>query len=493
MKPVIAVIIMVAITVVLAAVMYMWAQSFAGDQGSLTTGPQDQEVPAKPTDLHIVARMDVEYVKVDGDLTPIYTLDYTGRYTYELSSQNTVAVLPLPMTTIEDIEIVLNDVEVLNFTVHVDEIRVSLQSGIVNEVEVSYQLQGAERYSHDVPHGRVIDSFYMQLTIDGIDEREALDAGSLNPDRIQKRDGEIIYTWDKKRSLLRDDISIVLPEEKDPYESYGLFLGLMIGLTIIFIVFYQSAITRLGRAVTPEDLVVLITPFILLATGVGLFLLGRNVGVAVGLGIAIFIIMDYLFVFKIYKFKANIEMFSIPVLFAGAVTSYSFLNGYLRTMISSILLVFAILFYVFFSIRYKAILKPGETPVILKERILKLKARTEEEKEGLKSRWRASEDKWQALVGRHEQEIGRLKLTITDLKEKNVKELFVKRHCPYCSDDIDREFTYCPSCGKDVSNVNKCHQCGALIDSSYAHCPNCGDGNPDHLEEAEEVPKAPLP
>ena len=491
MKPVIAIIIMVAITVVLAAVLYVWSQSFASGNESVTTGWQEQEVPARPTDMHIEARMDVEYVKIDGELTPTYTLSYYGRYTYETSSQTTTAILPLPETTIENIWVILNGVQIDHFVVSDDAIRVPLPPGLANEVEVSYRLQGSDEFYHEVPQGRVIDSFYMQLTIDGIDERSALDPDSLNPDRTQKGEGKITYTWDKKMSLLRDDISIVLPEENDPYEAYGLFLGLMTGLTILFLIFYHSAITRLGRAVTSEDLVVLITPFILLAVGVGLFLIGGDVGIALALGLGVFIAMEYLFVFRVFKFKANVEMFSIPLLFAGSAAGYSFLDGYVRTLISAVLLVFAILIYVIFMVRYKAILRPNETPVILKKRLLKQKERAEEEKEAFVRRWSASEERWEAVVGKSEQEIGRLKSTITDLNEKNVKKLFAKRHCPFCSDDIDRKFTFCPSCGKDVSIVVKCDQCGALMDSKYAHCPNCGDRNDDHIEEAEEVPPPP--
>lgn len=490
-SPVIAIVVIVAIMVVLAAVLYVWAQSFAGDQSSATMGYQNQEVPAKPTDLHIEARMDVEHIRVDGDMVPTYTLTYYGRYVYERMSHATTAILPLPDTTIENIWVVLNGVEIDNYLIASDEIRIGLQRNISNEVEISYRLQGAEEYYHDVPKGRVIDSFYMKLTIDGIDERSALDPDSLNPDSTVRKGGEITYTWDKKRSILRDDITIILPEEQDPYEMYALFLTLMVGLTILFLIFYQSAITRLGREVTAEDLTMLIIPFILLGVGVGLFLVGGSVGLAVAMAMGLFIVMDYLFVFKIYRFKAGVEMFSIPLLFAGAASSYSFMTGPIRTMMTGVLIVFAILIYIIFSVRYKAILKPNETPVILKKRLLRQKEKRELEQEAFVRKWNESESRWNDIVADNEVEIGKLKGTITDLKEKNIKELFAKRHCPYCSDDIDTGFTFCPSCGKDVSIIVKCSHCGGLMDSNYTHCPNCGDRNVYHIEEAEEVPQTP--
>jgi len=61
-SPVIAVILMVAITVVLAAVLYVWAQSFAGEGGSITTIAWSVSVEG---DNYIIEIIDVASERLD--------------------------------------------------------------------------------------------------------------------------------------------------------------------------------------------------------------------------------------------------------------------------------------------------------------------------------------------------------------------------------------------------------------------------------------------
>jgi len=61
-SPVIAVILMVAITVVLAAVLYVWAQSFAGDTGGITTIAWSVSVEG---DNYIIEIIDVQSESLD--------------------------------------------------------------------------------------------------------------------------------------------------------------------------------------------------------------------------------------------------------------------------------------------------------------------------------------------------------------------------------------------------------------------------------------------
>ncbi len=48
---------------------------------------------------------------------------------------------------------------------------------------------------------------------------------------------------------------------------------------------------------------------------------------------------------------------------------------------------------------------------------------------------------------------------------------FDHQHCPYCDEQIGREFLRCPNCQRRLKEP--CHNCGKPLDPEWALCPYC--------------------
>ena len=61
--------------------------------------------------------------------------------------------------------------------------------------------------------------------------------------------------------------------------------------------------------------------------------------------------------------------------------------------------------------------------------------------------------------------------------------------CKYCGAEVPDGSKFCPSCGKDLSNVRKCVKCGEIIDDDATFCPHCGAEQPLYDEKKSNMPK----
>jgi hypothetical protein len=52
-------------------------------------------------------------------------------------------------------------------------------------------------------------------------------------------------------------------------------------------------------------------------------------------------------------------------------------------------------------------------------------------------------------------------------------------HCPYCGRELEMDFSFCPDCGRDASQVQQCKNCGHKqflpSDQEKIYCLNCGE------------------
>ena len=57
-------------------------------------------------------------------------------------------------------------------------------------------------------------------------------------------------------------------------------------------------------------------------------------------------------------------------------------------------------------------------------------------------------------------------------------------NCKYCGAELPNDARFCPSCGKDLSNLRTCVKCGKIIDDDAIFCPYCGAEQPEYLEDS---------
>lgn len=54
----------------------------------------------------------------------------------------------------------------------------------------------------------------------------------------------------------------------------------------------------------------------------------------------------------------------------------------------------------------------------------------------------------------------------------------IQSHCPYCARELAQDYTFCPGCGHDTSDVHRCEQCGHIqfipLEANTSYCVQCG-------------------
>lgn len=78
-------------------------------------------------------------------------------------------------------------------------------------------------------------------------------------------------------------------------------------------------------------------------------------------------------------------------------------------------------------------------------------------------------------------ESGESILEITNLRKPEAgaiarelgKHEVVRRHCPKCSGELDKDYTFCPNCGASLKKI--CPKCGKTLLKDSISCPLCGD------------------
>ena len=469
-NPIIAIILMVAITVVLGGVLYVWVTSLSStSDGSMEGYREDmgvQAVPVEPTGMEISSILDVEYVIIEGDLLCIYTLHYTANFNYESSETLTYTEIPLPHGSVEDITVRLNGEYMEKPPVEDNMIKLTLPSYWENEVIVSYTAFGKDDYNHEIPKNKLID-FVMTLELRGVDydSEEDLSKNCLTPDTIRNSDDKIVMEWDKPNAILKKDIVIKLPDRSNPLDDYGAFLLVLVLLMIVFPLFYFKSFNRMGLEMKTEYLAFLGTPIIILYMILGISLVYLASIYAVPLAMLCYFIAAFITQKKMVPLeKGFVELLMFPYLTVVFVAVTLFFWDHNGLVVGTVFLILAIIILLNLFRKYK----PPKIEIQDKDFVDNIYK--------LKLDYNDASDK-----------IEKLEQENTTLRAIKKSEIFEKRFCQHCGSKIGPKFEFCPICGKDLKKIKQCSDCGIMVPLKSEFCPNCGAGfAPNKFERVDE-------
>lgn len=446
----IGVVLMVLITVALAAVSYVWVSGFMGAGGGAAPAWYKQEVPAEPESMVIYSVLDCEYVKIGDKLVPVYTLHYNATFTYNTHS-NANAYIPLPSGSVENLAVKLNNV-LIKPNIQSYKIVLDLPAG-KNTVYISYTTRGSYEYSHSVPKGRLMERFYMKLEIKNIKYDRNLPSECLEPDKDYISDGNTVFEWDKKDAVLRKEIIVKLPEWKNPFDTYLSLLPWVFLLLFLLGLFYYEAFRRTNMQLNLESFGFLMVPFILLMLSIPALVV--HIGAEWAVGFSLVFAVAAMFVIKkkvLMVSKAFFDIFLLPTLALISVCAFVTVSAPYAGTIGIACIILSVLVGVKF---FKENRGPKEK-ISIDSLLMKIQSLSDEKKQVetvLESE-------------RREKEI---------LGERIKKGVFAKNFCPHCKSAVKPDFDFCPKCGKEIKHIEKCEKCGSLVHSEIeAYCPNCG-------------------
>jgi len=352
-----AITVIVVGTIILCGILYIWVGSLI-ETGMDTSYLEKQEIPSDPTSMNIDALLEMEYVRKEGELQPVFDLSYHATFGYEASNAPTVTYIPLPDASIEDLEVSINGTKIDLPNLVENQVRISLSKETTNKVEIKYKARGSMEYRHTIPKNRFIRHFQMETTIKGINSvswENMLNEG-LSPDSKEREGNTVVLSWDKQNAVLKKDIAVTLPTREDPIDSLGTFLFLLILMMIIELIIFYRASLRLNLKWKNDHLAFLCAPFIITALVVALSLIYFHESFAMLASMILFLPMMLFSLKKMIGMKKGLmETFIILGIGFSFLPVSFFLRSHIRLVAMSFLSICILLLGLNFIRKYKNI------------------------------------------------------------------------------------------------------------------------------------------
>ena len=446
-EPEIATVIMIVITLALAATVYIMVSGL-GNLGSApsASGGMQAKIPSYPKEIIVNANLNYHP-------SGVYDMDYNATYTYYLSAYK-VLFISLPYKNLENLVLKVDGKKVMPDVTSYG-IEIPLDAGN-HTISIGYSAKDLTSLSINIPENRFIENLYIKVDVDGTNVN-ILDESSLKPDNVYSSKNHITYIWRKSNAVLRNDIYLKRPMAENKLDELPTVLAIFVLSGIVFV---ASVYLFKEKFAVDVSYVALLSPVIgpLVAMDLS-FVLGVLFG-AVG-GIAAVIIL-YLRTIKNNRI----------VLLAGVASTFIPLYSvipYGNLVASSAFLIFIVLIAVAYGGKFsysEYLNNVVEEKKRIEENFRKLK----EVSEKLVEEYRAENEFLQAKLK-----------ALTDENQKLLKKLsqeskgFTKNYCPNCGKEISGDFLYCPYCSAKLDILGRCPKCGNMITKDMKYCPSCGE------------------
>jgi flagellin-like protein len=468
LNPVLAVIIMIAITVVLGGTLWASlsqiggvdesAESIKAKSAAYEEDLGKQRLPREPIAIEIYSQMDVEYVLVEYDLICFYTLKYSSTFKYNQTQNIDQVSIPLPKGTIEDLKLIVNGKVIDHPSIADNEIELLLPAGRDNIVVLEYTAYGTDSYSHEIPKNKYLEHFNMKLEILGVDFdfRSDLPKKCLTPDTIENNNEKIVMEWQKPNSIIKKDVFIELPKESNPFINYLYFLPALILLIIFISYFYFEGFVRVKMKFKNEHIGFIIAPMLTLYLIIGIMLVYLESYITVPLALLSFVAITFFIQKRMLQLKKGLKEFFFYQSFSTiSVSIFIFFQNSVGIVLGTIFLILTIFIILNFIKNYK---KP-----------VKLKVKQKHVWDLTKSINVLENERNSAL-----NQVNYLTMENQRLRTMHQNGAYDRKYCINCGTNIDHGFEFCPKCGNELSKIANCSSCNVLLSGKEQFCPNCG-------------------
>jgi len=414
---------------------------------------------------HVQAYLNAHYEEFEGVSATVYELEFHGEYQLGSPDSTFTSVeiyFPFPnnLETLHEVEFLVDGEEPLGVDYSTQGIRWQTQlfSGEEHQITISYRADGANTFTYALPQEQRSD-VDITISVSGL-TGSTTPRSSLPPTVTEtKENGEIII-WDYTNLIADRDIQITLPvhlsfaqrvaQLQDEFRGLAALAPFLVGFSLLSLagVFHLS-----GLRLQLES-------YLLIGFGVALFyplltFLSGLVEVTAAAMLSFLVITALLTIFmRITTDQRRIlwRMVLVLAVFLGFF-SLGILTPWRGIFLTGGSLLLLGLFMVLYARRP---IEPELEPVLLKS--IEVDGATET------NIIEADEEKL-AEATPHP--------VITDEPPNNTAF-----HCPFCGRELQEDFSFCPDCGRDSSQVHQCGNCGheqfVPADIEKIYCLNCG-------------------
>ncbi|MBN1992082.1 MAG: zinc ribbon domain-containing protein [Anaerolineae bacterium] len=419
-----------------------------GDQAAAMLPIQDSRVRAT-----LAAR----YEEQEGVSVTVYDLDFQGEYhlVHTGSATNTIELFfPFPnnLETLHEVRFLVDDEEPANasYTTRGISWQVTLPPGEEHQVIISYQADGANRFSYGLPQDQRVNVDIV-VTVLGLPGSEVPRAFLPTTSSKVTNEGEI-FNWQYPGLIADRDIQLILPTRlsftqrvAQLQDDFSILAGLAPFLVGIFLVTLFGVLRQSRVQLRSEG-------YLLIGCGLALFyplltFLSGLVGATLAAILALLLVSSLLLFFlglavgwrKIW-WRVSLLLFIFLGIFSlGMLTPW---RGLLLTM-GGLLLVGI------FMLLYARRPPPAED--------IELALPSEKE----------------ALIKPESP----LPLTKPEPVSPPAKEP-PTRHCPYCARALADDYHFCPGCGHETASLRRCPHCAQAQfvppELEQVYCLHCG-------------------
>jgi hypothetical protein len=412
---------------------------------------------------HVRAYLKAQQEEFEGVSATIYDLEFYGEYELGTSSNSVVEVelfFPFPsnLETLHEVSFLVDGEEPIGVQYSTQGIRWQTQLFPEEEhiVKVSYFADGANTFTYALPQEQRSD-VDIAIAVSGLTGSTVPRSSLPTTDTEVKEDGETL-TWNYTNLIADRDIQITLPTElsfaqrvaqlQDDFRSMASLAPLFVGLSLLSL----AGVFHLSR------LHLRIESYLLIGCGLALFypmltfLSGLlEVPLAAGLSLLLIIILLLTFIRLTTGYKSMIwRVALVLIVFLGF-----FSLGMLTSWRGILLTVGALMLLGTFMVLYaQRPAEPEPEPI----------SHSEDSNQEVELVPPSQEPPSQPEPAPK---------AILDTPESTVF------HCPYCGRELERDFSFCPECGRDASQVQHCKNCRheqfLPPDQETVYCLYCGE------------------
>jgi hypothetical protein len=413
---------------------------------------------------HVQAHLNAHYEEFEGVSATLYDLEFHGEYLLgspdtPFTSVEMYFPFPANLETLHEVEFLVNGEEPLSVEYSTEGIRWETQlfSGEEHRITISYHADGANTFTYALPQEQRSD-VDITITISGL-TGSTTPRSSLPPTITEtKEDGEIIV-WDYTNLIADRDIQITLPTQlsfaqrvaqlQDDFRDLAGIAPFLVGFSLLSLagVFHLS-----GLRLRLES-------YLLLGCGIAIFFplltfLSGLVDVTAAALISLLVITILLATFM-RQTTTETKIFWRTVLVLAVFLGFFSLGSltpWRGIFITGGGLLLLGLFMVLYANRP---VEPEPEPEPVQE---------VEVDELVEANIMEPLDEQTAEAA------------VPEITEAPDDTAF---HCPYCGRKLQEDFSFCPDCGRDSSQIHHCGNCGheQLIppEIEKVFCLNCGE------------------